>query len=373
MHHARPAAAAAALILLVLAPAAFAHAWSARSEKARAARRHEAHPKRAPHVRKHGRRIRARKLARVRTQAPHVIARHDRKRHHTHKTHQRRKTHATRRPRPHRATPSFYVRTLSGRKMWRRGCRTATRHASGIVILAFGRPYARRGIYGTQMLGGDFASNRAITTSMKTFVRGYLRCLSRRSRSHIVLARGTSNYSPHVTYHFRAGWRWARETVRFDRYLRSQGVRHRITTAAAVDAEPAWNPGFSHTRAFFRGYAARRPGIPLYNFGSLDGGVGKIWSARQVWYVSSGMRYAHMIPEIYFPGMAKQWAEMSRIAVERYGRPVRFAGVMTQHRTVPRCSCGYWPEQAHRYLLNALYEHPKTRVGRLPITNIAWR
>lgn len=278
-----------------------------------------------------------------------------------------------RRQHTHRATQSYYVRTLSGRKMARRGCRTARRQASGIVILAFGRLYARGGVYGTQTFGGDFASNPAITTAMKTFARSYARCLPRRSRARIVLARGTSNYSPAVPSTFRAGWGWARQAVALARFLEQSGLRRHVRSAAAIDAEPAWNRGFRRTRNFFRGYRAGRPGIVLYNFGSLDGGVGRIWNARQVWFVSSGMRYARMIPEIYYPGMAEQWAAMSRLAVGRYGRPIRFAGVMTQHRAVPGCACGYWPGQAHRLLVRALRAHPKTRVGRLPMTNIRWK
>jgi hypothetical protein len=159
--------------------------------------------------------------------------------------------------------------------------------------------------------------------------------------------------------------------VRLARYLRHQGLSQRVRAAAAVDAEPAWNPSFRNTRDFFRGYAAYRPGYPLFNYGSLDGGVGHIWSFRQAWYVASGMRYAWAVPEIYYGVMARQWAKLSRMAVRRVGRPVRFAGLMTQH--ADGCTCGLRPLEAHRALVRALALHPRTKVDRLPaVTNIRW-
>ena len=284
------------------------------------------------------------------------------------------KARATTQPRPRahrlpRATPSFYVHSTRGRVMRERGCRAGTHRAFGIVILAFGKPYYNGHSYGTLLFSGRFASNRAITRAMEVFARAYADCLPRGSKAHIVLARGTSNYYTWVPSHYKAGWKWARETVLFARWLRREGLTDRVTSAAADDAEPAWNPGFQRTHDFFKGYRDYGPGHLLYNYGSLDGGVGKIWSARQVFYVSGGMKYARMIPEIYYPSMARQWARMSRLAAERYGKPIRFAGVMTQHAA--RCRCGYKPKEAHQALVLALREHRTTWIRRLPaITNI---
>ena len=89
-----------------------------------------------------------------------------------------------------------------------------------------------------------------------------------------------------------------------------------------------------------------------------------------MYYVSSGMKYARMIPEIYYPSMAGSGGH-GRIAVARYGKPIRFAGVMTQHKA--QCGCGFRPKEAHQALVLALREHPKTWVRRLPaLTNIKW-
>ena len=275
------------------------------------------------------------------------------------------------RPRHHvpRATPSFYVHSTRASVMQARGCRAGRHRAFGIVILAFGKPFYDGHSYGTLTFSNRFASNREITTATEAFARAYARCLPKRSRAHIVLARGTSNYHPSVPSAYRAGWKWARETVVFARFLRRTGLAGRVASAAAIDAEPAWNRSFVKTRDFFRGYRAYAPGHILYNYGSLDGGVGTVWTARQVWFVTSGMKYARALPEIYYPFMARQWARMSRIAVRRWGEPVRFAGLMTQHRA--RCGCGFRPRDAHRALVLALRRHPGTWIRGLPaLTNI---
>lgn len=276
-----------------------------------------------------------------------------------------------RRRRPPRATGSFYVRSVSPAVLRQRGCRAGRLRTFGIVILAFGKPAYDGHSYGTITFVDRFASNAAITRAMKAFARGYAGCLPRRSRARIVLGRGTSNYRPHVPSPFQAGRRWARETVALARFLRRAGLADRVRSAAADDVEPAWDPPFRRTRDFFRGYRSYRPGYPLYNYGSLDGGVGEIWNARQVWYVTAGMKYVRALPQIYFPGMAEQWAHLSRIGVRRYGRPVMFAGVMTQRQA--GCRCGYRPREAHRALLRALAVQPRTRLARLPaMTNIRW-
>jgi hypothetical protein len=90
----------------------------------------------------------------------------------------------------------------------------------------------------------------------------------------------------------------------------------------------------------------------MYDYGSLDGGVGAVWSARQMWYVAGGLRHTKALPEIYNSAMAQEWADLARIARGRYHRAVRFAGVMTQG--TPSCDCGLRPPAAHQALVNAL-------------------
>ena len=170
-----------------------------------------------------------------------------------------------------------------------RAATAARRHESGIVILDFGKPSFHHGGYGTLLFSGRFAPNRKITSAMLGYAHGYVSCLPKGSTASIELARGTSNYHPSVPSAYTAGVRWARETNRLGRKLARKGLDEHVEAAAADDAEPAWDPAFRKTRQFFHGFRAAVHGHTLFDYGSLDGGVGAVWSARQAWYVAGGL------------------------------------------------------------------------------------
>src|SRR5256885_3445290 len=107
--------------------------------------------------------------------------------------------------------------------------------------------------------------------------------------------------------------------------LRSHGLHVHVNAAAADDAEPAWDRSFHRTRDFFRGFRDARTGHLLYNFGSLDGGVGGIWNARQALFVAGGMRYPRAIPQVYNPALARQWPPPPHIALHRHPPPLPIA------------------------------------------------
>jgi hypothetical protein len=258
-------------------------------------------------------------------------------------------------------TLSIYEQTAKPWVLSAQGCSAARRHERGIVILDFGKPAFKRHGYGTILFSGHFALNHKITTAMVGYARGYVSCLPHGSKARITLARGTSNYSPSVPSAYAAGLRWARATNKLGRILRRHGLAAHVETAAADDAEPAWDRSFRQTRDFFHGFRAATRGHTLYDYGSLDGGVGVVWSARQAWYVAGGIRHTKALPEIYNSEMARQWAELARIARRRYHRPVRFAGVMTQG--TESCGCGLRPSAAHRVLAHALDDQGVGHVG----------
>jgi len=251
------------------------------------------------------------------------------------------------------ASPSLYEHTISVRALRRQGCAAGHARINGLVVLDFGKPeYSRRGGYGTITFADRFASNTAITWAVQSYALGYQRCVAKNSNAHITLARGTSNYGIDVPSAYTAGRLWAQATVAIDRYLRLHHI-DRVTAAAAIDAEPAWDRGFTHTYNFFRGYAHANHRKLLYNYGSLDGGAGAIWTVRQAYYVSGGMRDARAVPEIYNRAMAKEWAELARETMRRYGQPIKLAGLMTQHWT--SCSrCGYTARKAKAVLQDEL-------------------
>jgi hypothetical protein len=267
------------------------------------------------------------------------------------------------------ATISLYESTTAPGVFRDQGCSAAKRGATGVIILDFGKPSYNGHTYGTILFSGAFAGNTEITHAMAAYATGYVRCLPRGSADHIDLARGTSNYHPTVPSVYKAGRKWARETMALARSLRLHGLHVHVRAAAADDVEPAWDRSFHRTRDFFRGFRDARTGHLLYHFGSLDGGVGGIWNARQAFFVAGGMRYARAIPEIYNHAMARQWAELAHIARHRYHRPVQFAGVMTTHTSRNR---GMQPRDAHKTLVRALARRIGTSAPDVPptLTNI---
>lgn len=249
-------------------------------------------------------------------------------------------------------TLSVYEHSAQPWILGAQGCSAAKRHESGIVVLDFGKPAFDRGGYGTLLFSGRFAKNHKITAAMLGYANGYVSCLPQGSTASIEIARGTSNYHPVLPSAYTAGLRWARETNRLGQILAQKGLSTHVTTAAADDAEPAWDPHFHKTRDFFHGFRAAVHGHTLYDYGSLDGGIGAVWSARQAWYVAGAIRHTRALPEIYNSAMAREWAELARIARGRYHRGVHFAGVMTQGTS--SCNCGLRPPAAHRVLAQAL-------------------
>ncbi len=149
-----------------------------------------------------------------------------------------------------------------------------------------------------------------------------------------------------------AGRLWAGATVALSGYLKAHGYDH-VTAAAADDVEPAWDPGFTRTFRFFKGFDSANQGHLIYNYGSLDGGVGQVWSLRQAFFVAGGMREARAVPEIYTHEMAAQWAELAHLAARRYHRTIQIEGLMTQHWT--NCAgCGYTAPRARQELRREL-------------------
>lgn len=254
----------------------------------------------------------------------------------------------------HGTTLSLYERNAKPSRLARQGCSAARRGESGVVVLDFGKPAfggRRRGGYGTLDFSGRFVSDHRITMGMLGWARGYAGCLPRQARTVVTLARGTSNYHPSVPSAEVAGKRWANAVLALARRLDRNRLGQHVRSAAADDAEPAWDRGFRQTRLFIDGFRRYADGRTLFDYGSLDGGVGSIWSARQMLYVVGANRSTAVLPEIYYPSLAREWAELAQVAHTWFHRRVRFAGVMTQG---PCRRCGLRPLAAHRALVHAL-------------------
>ncbi len=77
-------------------------------------------------------------------------------------------------------------------------------------------------------------------------------------------------------------------------------------------------------------------------------------------FVTGGAAHTAVLPEIYYPSLAREWAQLAYVAHRWFHRRVHFAGVMTQ--MTPGCGrCGFRPLEAHRALVHAL-----ARVGAGP-------
>lgn len=249
-------------------------------------------------------------------------------------------------------TVSVYEQTVSQPYIRDQGCRAAQEGRTGVAILDFGQPAKHGRHYGTNLFSGRFAANWKITGAVLAYANGYAHCAS--STELITVARGTSNYHPDLRNAFKAGRAWARETHKVALKLVELGLSDHVASAAADDAEPAWDPAFHKTHGFYRGYGSYGGGETLYDYGSLDGGIGAIWSARQALFVSGGMRYAKVLPEIYNAAQAQEWAELATVAQHRLHHKVRFAGVLTQRTSGCRAGCSFKPVVAHRVLRKAL-------------------
>jgi hypothetical protein len=276
------------------------------------------------------------------------------------------------RPPAARVSVSRYEQTTDPKELQEQGCVAGRRDVGGLTILDFGKPSWNGHTYGTILFSNRFASNKHITQALYAFAVGYVRCLPRASDGRIVLARGTSNYEITVPSAYDAGRAWARETVRLSRRLALHPrLAEHVHSAAADDIEPAWDRGFRRTRSFLRGFRASPTRPLLYNFGSLDGGAGGIWSVAQAYFAASG-RATLVVPEIYNDSMAHQWAQLAKSGMQRYHRPLRFAGVVTQHH--PRCGCSLKPNEARQALVEALAFHIGRTAPAVPptFTNIAY-
>jgi hypothetical protein len=271
---------------------------------------------------------------------------------------------------PAAVSASRYEQTTSPKELAAQGCAAGRRDAGGLAILDFGKPAWNGHSYGTILFSERFASNKAVTRALWAFAVAYVRCLPGGSERRLVLARGTSNYGIAVPSPFDAGRAWARETHRLGRLFAAHAnLAAHVTSAAGDDIEPAWDVRFRRTRGFLYGFRSFPGRQPLYNFGSLDGGG--VWTVDDTYYATA-KGDTRVVPQIYSREMARQWAEFARRGLRRHHRPLRFAGVITQHHA--RCGCSLEPHDARRALERALAQHVGRAAPRVPptLTNILY-
>ncbi len=254
-------------------------------------------------------------------------------------------------------TRSYYESTTSTSTLYNQGCTAGNAGAVGAIILDFGRPAYRDGAYGTKLFGsGGFASNVSILAAMKAFADGYWDCSPLRTQA--VIARGTSNYCPATSGcsllprdYAAAGSYWGTRTNELTTYIANSGYSSQETSAAADDAEPAWDPAFTSTHDFIAGYNSTAEWM-MFDYGSLESGY---WSRSNEYYVAyTGANFP--LPEVYYPSMAASWESLELWAVENRGVSMWMTGI-TSEWPVPGTLT---PHEGYDAMLDQLQSHAST-------------
>lgn len=282
------------------------------------------------------------------------------------------------------AAASVYLKSTRPDVLASEGCQ-AGRHAAasagardGLVVLAFGRPMKRHATFGTSLFRAGFRSTIAIGRAATAFAGAFAECAP--ADAHLELGIGTSNYGPQVSY--GTGRAWALMVNGAAGWARAHGIADRVDVVGANDIEMGWaSPHL--TRRWIEGYtsAAARPYL---DFGDAGGcpPVGDClgqWTVEDVWYAAWGASPAIPLPEIYTPNgtMARQWAYLSRYAVEHHGYPMRIVGALSEREACRQSadSCrgiDATPARAWTLLSHALNADRRTAQGLRWSTDLRW-
>jgi hypothetical protein len=256
------------------------------------------------------------------------------------------------------------------------GCNAGKARKVGLVILDFGRPAYKNGAYGTLDFSGVFQWNVPISKAVEAYISGYMNCRPAGLKGVLSVARGTSDSCSNSDMNCcpngcnieppsftKAGYAWAVRTNQVEQWIMQHGWRYKVRATAAIDAEPAWDPPYHETGNFLNGFdhTALHSGWKLaprlWDFGSAEPGY---WSNNQLWTVAyGGSGINHPLPEIYFPGMAREWEDLSAYAVLHHGGKIVFAGITSQW-AANASQCGYSPLHGMNQLLAALRINPAT-------------
>ena len=287
---------------------------------------------------------------------------------------------------PPQSSTSRYMSTVDESRLYGLGCLDGRAIYLGVqpldslVILDFGMPVQRGQRFGASLFE-DFVATHRIRRATVAYAQGWLSCIGERTPAHLELAIGTSNYGSEVTYqHGRA---WAHMVNRADAVIREAGADPWVRITGANDIETGW-AGPSDSKAWVKGYASEAL-LPYYNYGAAGGcppygTCNGGWSVDDVWFVAWGMGKGLMVPEIYANSgaNAEQWYQLSLYGALEHGKPIRFAGVMTQLASCidvsdPCEGVSNSPSEGWQQLWHALNADSRTASGLRFLTDISWR
>jgi hypothetical protein len=280
-----------------------------------------------------------------------------------------------------KVTTSQYEHTVSPAVLNQQGCNAGKAKKTGIVILDFGRPAFKNGVYGTLLFSGDFAWNGPINQAVEAYISGYMQCRPNTLKGMLSVARGTNdsctNEDPNCCPNTcsieppsftKAGYSWAVRTNQVEKWIMNHSWRYKVRATAAIDAEPAWDPAYTATSHFVSGFdqpalhSGWKLAPRLWDFGSAETGY---WTQEQLRIVAAGgSGINHVMPEIYYPGMAREWSDLSLYSVGAGHGRVSFGGVTSQW-AAHQPKCGYRPVKSRNQLLIALALQKSTTQGSI--------
>jgi hypothetical protein len=268
-------------------------------------------------------------------------------------------------------TTSRYEQTTDTAVLDAQGASDGYAGLAGATILDFGRPGELAGrVMATVDFGGHVDPLSAVIAAVEAYADGYRRAAPGGSSMEVFIGTNDScgtdqpcgtglcgcSYEP--ASFLAWGKAWGGAVAQTDSYLTMTAMLYtaEATAGGADDAEPAYDPGFTNTYDVLAGYDDSTS-LPMADYGSVDGGpTDGFWTAEQMYLVTYGLRPDLAFPEIYHPGMAGQWAALSRWAAAHTAAPMTIAGVLTESPD------GYTPEQAYTNLVAALSgNHPGSK------------
>jgi len=258
------------------------------------------------------------------------------------------------------AVASWYMDTVSTSVLFDMGCALGSARRNGsapqdaLVILDYGQPQLRGGVYGAFDFSSTYRTTGQIRAAALEYAHGFYVCTGTNGSAHLRLAVGTSNFgnfsvangltSAGVTGHGRA---WADMVDGLNADIAGRGYASQADAVGAADIEVSWgSPAIG--RLWVDGYDAVNS-WPMYDFGDAAGcpqsGTAKAagrcgsssWTQSDLYYVAWGAPAAWGVPEIYVTNgaQARQWQQISKWATLNGSSRMYFAGTLTQ-----RAACG---------------------------------
>jgi hypothetical protein len=239
---------------------------------------------------------------------------------------------------------SYYVTSSDPQLLLDTGCQDGSADASSgaperLTILDFGGQYADGS--GTKPVAGPAElTNTGVEELAENYALGWYLCTDTDRSAVLTLGVGTNNSLADVTTAGGVAWAKVVATV--------AAAEATVTNRVVVDGADDIETEFSAPAAaldWAAGYSAAGTGGYYLDYGDAggcpkttwdNGACNNGWNQYDVWQVSWGEPAALPVPEIYYPGNAAQWAQISRYGTTGLDGPaIDFAGDLSEYAADP--------------------------------------